>query len=111
MLKSGYFFGYRTGVFNCYGRFLHRSVTNARGNIFTKFYSHGNLLLRIFSERHSDCIAYAMRKNRTYAYGTFDASIFAISGFRHAQVERVVHILLRHLTVKKKHRLNHDHYI
>ena len=54
------------------------------GNEAHELACHWYLAFRSFAERHSDSVAYALAEQSTYAKGTLDASVLALSCLGHA---------------------------
>ena len=69
---------------------------SALGDELHQSAGHGNLTFRFLRERHADGVADALSEQGTDAHGRLDASVLALAGFGHAEVERVVHVLLVH---------------
>ena len=72
---------------------------------------HRYLHFRLFRERYSYGISYAIGQQSAYTYGTLDTSVFALSGLCNAEMQRVMHVFLIHTVYKKAHRANHHHRI
>ena len=72
---------------------------------------HRYLSLRFLGQRHAYGVANAVGQQGTNAYRTLDTSVLTLTGFCHAKVQRIVHILLIHLFDKQSHRPHHDHCV
>ena len=68
----------------------------------------GDLVAGLLAQRHPDGIAYAIGKQRAYAYGRFDTAVFAVTGFGNAKMQGVVHIFGIHRFYKHSHGFYHD---
>ena len=64
-----------------------------------------------FAKRNANGIADAVAQQRTDAYGTFDAPVFAVARFGHAQMEWVVHPFGIHRAYQQADCFDHDYRV
>ena len=69
---------------------------------------HGDLCLGLLGERHTHGVTDAVGKQCTDTHGTFDSSVLTLTGFRHTEMERIVHILFVHRLNEQTHGAHHD---
>ena len=104
--------GLRTRVIDriAFGGDADAVVANAvgLGEIVAQRLGYGYLGFGGFAQADADGVAYAVMEERTDAYGRLDTSVFAFTGFRHAQMQREVHVLAVHLFHEQTHRFGHD---
>ena len=84
-------------------------VAVALCDIVNQMTCHGNLCLGLLGERHAYGVAYAVGEQCPYAHGALDASVLALAGLGHSQVQWIVHVLLVHLAHQQAHRAHHHH--
>ena len=70
---------------------------------------HRNLTLRLFRETDTDSVTNALSQQSPDADGRFDTTVFSLSGFRHAKMQGIVHILLIHCLDQQTDG-SHHHY-
>jgi hypothetical protein len=62
----------------------------------------------VFGEGDADGVAESVEEETADADGAFDAAVFAVARFGDAEVERVVHVFLRHALHEQAVGLDHD---
>ena len=82
---------------------LHDVVHQFAGNGYFRFGS--------FTQRYTDGVAQPVRQQGPDAKGRLDASVFAIAGFGHAEVQGEVHAFFLHHGSQQAHGLHHHHRI
>ena len=70
-----------------------------------------NLRFRFFCERYANCIANTVGQQGSYAHSTLDTSVFTLTCFCYAQMQRIAHGFLQHAFYQQSHSLHHDHRI
>ena len=78
----------------------HRFIRDGTGD--------GDFVDAVLGERHPDGIAESVEEEGTDADGALDSTVFAVTGFGHAEMERVVHVLLGHAFDEEAVGLDHD---
>ena len=71
-------------------------VAGTAHHVFRQFVGHGHFRLGRFAQAHAQRVAYAVGQQRPYAGGTLDASVLALAGLGHTQVEGEVHAFAFH---------------
>ncbi len=74
---------------------------------FHKHASHGHFSFGFFCQAHPHGVAEAVLQEGADAQGGFDPAVFAVAGFRHAQMQREGHVFLGHAGDEQPVRLHH----
>ena len=82
-------------------------VTVARGVSLHEHPSHRHFSFWFFGQAHPHRVAEAVLQEGADAQGGFDPAVFAVAGFRHAQMQRKGHVFLGHSGHKQTVRLHH----
>ena len=84
-------------------------VARVLADILYEMFSHRNFCLRLLAQAHAYGVANAVGEQCSNAHGTLYASVLALTGFGHAEVEGIVHVGLVHLADEQTHGAHHDH--
>ena len=73
----------------------------------TQRYRNRNLVLGRLAQRHADCVADTLGKQRPYADCAFDSAVFRVSGFCNSKMQGVGHPVLRHPLHEQSYGFHH----
>ena len=83
-------------------------VAGTAHHVFRQFVGHGHFRLGRFAQAHAQRVAYAVGQQCPDAGGTLDASVLALAGLGHAQVEGEVHAFAFHHAAQQADAAHHD---